>query len=299
MHFGILGNVGSWYVKDFTRAAELRGHTAVRLDFRDLAGRVNSATTVIDSGETDLTRFDAVIVRTMPPGSLEQVVFRMDALARLEAAGVPVVNSAKSIECAVDKFLTTSRLQAAGLPVPETIACETSVAAMSAFAALGGDVVVKPIFGAEGRGIMRISDQDLAFRSFRTLERLSSVLYLQEFIPHRGYDTRVLVLDGEVLGAMRRHSTTDFRTNVARQAVTEPHSPTERECELAQRSAAAVGAKFAGVDLLEDQNGGEFVIEVNAVPGWRAFAKTTEIDVAWRFAQWLERFSRSADTPRL
>ena len=61
---------------------------------------------------------------------------------------------------------------------------------------LGGDVVVKPLFGAEGRGIVRVSDPDLAFRTFRTLERIQSVLYLQQFIEHKGFDVRILVLDG-------------------------------------------------------------------------------------------------------
>ena len=67
----------------------------------------------------DLTGPDAIIVRTMPPGSLEQVVFRMDALMRLEAEGVTIVNPPKAIECAVDKYLATTRLASAGLPVPE------------------------------------------------------------------------------------------------------------------------------------------------------------------------------------
>ena len=59
-----------------------------------------------------------MIVRTMPPGSLEQVVYRMDALWRLEAAGVAVLNSPKAIECAVDKYLASARLEAAGLDRP-------------------------------------------------------------------------------------------------------------------------------------------------------------------------------------
>src|SRR5207249_6795759 len=132
----------------------------------------------------DLTEFNAVIIRTMPPGSLEQVVYRMDVLARLEGAGVVVLNSAKSVECAVDKYLTTARLEAAGLPVPATVVCENSEDALAAFERLGSDVVVKPIFGSEGRGILRVSDPDLALRTFRTLERLQAVLYLQQFVDH-------------------------------------------------------------------------------------------------------------------
>ena len=88
----------------------------------------------------------------MPAGSLEQVVFRMDIL---HSAKVPVLNPPRAVETCVDKFLTSARLAAAGLPTPETTACQTADDALAAFAELGGDVVVKPLFGAEGRGIAR------------------------------------------------------------------------------------------------------------------------------------------------
>jgi ribosomal protein S6--L-glutamate ligase len=284
VRIGILGNDGSWYGADLARAAAERGHDCFRLDFPLVTvscGETPSPThRIVSSGEYDLTTFDVVIVRTMPPGSLEQVVFRMDALARLAAAGVRVVNSPRSMECAVDKFLTTSRLEAAGLKVPATVTCQDSTAAMEAFERLGGDVVVKPLFGAEGRGICRVSDPDLAFRTFRTLERTGAVLYLQKFIRHPGFDIRVLILDGQILGAMKRFSSDDFRTNVSRSAKTATHQPTSDEASMALVAAEAVGAKIVGVDLLYDDTGCCFVIEVNAVPGWRAFSRTNDIDVA-------------------
>lgn len=221
----------------------------------------------------------------MPPGSLEQVVYRMDVLARLEASGTRVVNSPKSLECAVDKYLTTARLQAAGLPVPDTIVCEHEDDAMAVFEQLGQDVVVKPLFGSEGRGIVRVSDPDLAHRTFRTLMRLNTVLYLQRFIDHGGFDIRILVLCGQVVGGMRRRSPDDFRTNVARAAIAESHQPTSSEIELALRATATTGATIAGVDILYDRAGIPYVIEVNAVPGWQAFHRVTGIDVATKLLQ--------------
>ena len=315
MKIGILANEGSWYYRDLERAATERGHVCTRLDFERLVAQVSAVGTslrvadtadesphaalarsrstgpsadvprgsfVVGSGLNELAAFDVVIVRTMPPGSLEQVVFRMDVLGRLEAAGTRVVNSPKSLECAVDKFLTTARLQAAGLPVPPTVVCEHEDDAMTAFEQLGRDVVVKPLFGSEGRGIVRVSDPDLAHRTFRTLMRLQTVLYIQQFIDHEGYDVRVLVLNGRVLGAIRRRSPHDFRTNVSRSAIAEPHSVTPREASHALQAAAATGAHIAGVDLLYDRQGQGYVIEVNAVPGWQAFTRTTGIDVAAR-----------------
>ncbi|MBI1312820.1 RimK family alpha-L-glutamate ligase [bacterium] len=299
LKLGILANEGSWYWADLARAAAPLGHTCERLDFARLAtasgfsGSARHSTPYELLAESDaamrpLANFDAIIVRTMPPGSLEQVVFRMDALGRLEAAGTPVVNPPRSIECAVDKFLTTARLEAAGLPVPRTVTCQDSETAMQAFESLGRDVIVKPLFGAEGRGICRVSDPDLAFRTFRTLERIDAVLYLQEFVRHPGHDVRVLVLGGEIVGSIRRYADSDFRTNVAISGRAEIHSATGDEQRLALAASDAVGTDFAGIDLLYDEAGRCFVIEVNAVPGWQAFQRTTGIDVATRFLGWVK-----------
>ncbi len=284
MNIGILASEGSWYFRDLERAAISRGYACTRLDFERLVANVTTTTATIrstsDVETTSSSRFDLILVRTMPPGSLEQVVYRMDLLSRWETSGVRVVNSPKSLECAVDKYLTTARLQAAGLPVPETIVCEHEGDALTAFAQLGGDVVVKPLFGSEGRGIVRVTDLDLAHRTFRTLMRLHAVLYLQRFVDHGGFDVRILVLDGRVLGGMRRCSPDDFRTNVSRAAIAEPHQPTGAEIDLALRAAATTNAFIAGVDLLYDRAGHCYVIEVNAVPGWQAFGRVNGIDVA-------------------
>ncbi len=282
MHFGILGNVESWYVEDLTRAAAARDVRCERIDYRLLSGGVLAAGAALRAGELDLRRLDAVIVRTMPPGSLEQIVFRMDLLARLEAEGVIVLNAPRTIEQAVDKYLATARLAASGLPVPETIACESEHAAWLAFDELGGDVVVKPVFGAEGRGVMRVSNPDMALRVFRTLERLQAVLYLQRFVAHPGYDLRILVLDGESLGAMRRYAQDGFKTNIACQGRAERCEPSPHELQLALRATEAVGARLCGVDLLTGPGGETYVIEVNGVPGWRAFQSATGVDVADR-----------------
>ena len=293
MKIGILASEGSWYFRDLERASVACGHSCTRLDFERLVARVGkrgSEVGIVSISETIIpqqasSEFDVIVVRTMPPGSLEQVVFRMDVLARMEASGTRVVNSPKSLECAVDKYLTTAKLQSAGLPVPETIVCEHEDDAMEAFEQLGRDVVVKPLFGAEGRGIVRVSDPDLAHRTFRTLMRLDAVLYLQQFINHGGYDVRVLVLAGSVVGAIRRRSANDFRTNISRNAIAEKHLPTAQECSYALQAAEATGAYIAGIDLLYDQSGNCFVIEVNAVPGWQAFTRTTGIDVARKFIE--------------
>ena len=154
----LLAQPGSWYSRELTRAAVERGHRQPAVRFPKLVGSVGGHDRGLAVDGDDLLSYDAVIVRTMPPGSLEQVVYRMDALWRLAAAGVVVLNPPKALECAVDKYLALVRLESAGLTVPATIVCENAEAALEAFDHLGGDVVVKPIFGSEGRGIVRVSD---------------------------------------------------------------------------------------------------------------------------------------------
>lgn len=278
MRCAVLCSPDSWYLRDLTRAACDR-HTIVPTAFSTLSASAKGEQVRIVSGDTDLTSCHAVLVRTMPPGTLEQVVFRMDALARLSDARIVVVNPPKAIEAAVDKYLTTALLQQAGMLVPETIVCQSADQAMDAFAALGGDVVLKPLFGAEGRGIARLQDENLALRAFKLLEQLGAVHYLQRFIEHEGCDLRLLVIGQQVLG-IKRCNPHDWRTNISRGATAAAITVDDHLRELALRATRAVGAQVAGVDLLPGRDGRLYAIEVNAVPGWKALAKAHRLDVA-------------------
>lgn len=283
MRIALLAGGDGWHVRDLIRAADLAGHRAEAVDFRRLAAAVAAGPGLPDP----LAGFDAVIVRTMPPGSLEQVVFRMDLLHRLRAAGVPVLNPPAALEACVDKYLATAKLAAAGLPVPPTAVCQHADAALEAFAALGGDVVVKPLFGSEGRGMLRVADPELAWRTFRTLERTQCVMYVQQFIRHPGWDLRAFVLGGSVFAAMRRSAAGGWRTNVAQGGRAEPVELSADDRLLALRAAEAVGAPVCGVDLLPGPEGERYVLEVNAVPGWKALAPVTGRDVASAVVRYL------------
>jgi RimK family alpha-L-glutamate ligase len=273
MRLAILSGGNGWHVRDLQRAATELGHVAEAVDFR----RVTAG---IGQPADSLAGHDAVLVRTMPPGSLEQVVFRMDVLHRLQARGVRVINPPAAIEACVDKYLASARLHAAGLPVPRTIVCQDADCALESFHQLGGDVVLKPIFGSEGRGMVRVSDPELAWRTFRTLERVGSVLYLQQYVRHAGWDLRVLVIGERVRAAMRRYARGDWRTNVAQGGRAEAADLGPGEARLAVKATTALGAIVAGVDLLLGPDREWFVLEVNAVPGWRALAPVTGVDVA-------------------
>lgn len=270
-----------WHVKDLRRAAE---RARVRLDavsFPRLEARLGEGSARVEAVGIDLGGVDGVLVRMMPPGTLEQVVFRMDALHALVAMGIPVLNPPRAIEAAVDKYLALVRIEAAGLPVAPTWVGESAERALEAFDALGGDVVVKPLFGAEGRGMVRVSDPELARRTFTTIARLGAVLYVQRYVPNAGHDLRLFVLGERVVAGMRRHAPAgDWRTNIAVGGRAEAARPDLAIESLALRAAAAVGARMAGVDILFDREHHPFVLEVNAVPGWKTLAETTGQDIA-------------------
>lgn len=271
-----------WHVADLRRAARRLDLTLQAVPFPEVSASLGLGTQNVEAGGIGLMDVDGVLVRMMPPGSLEQVVFRMDALHRVAAAGVPVWNPPRAVEAAVDKYLTLALLDGAGLPVPATWTGQGATAALAAFDTLGGDVAVKPLFGSEGRGIVRVSDRELAWRVFHALERQGAVLYLQRIIRHPGHDLRALVLQGQVLGAMRRHAHgIDWRTNVALGGRAERCKLDAAAERLALAAARAVGAEVAGIDLVEDMDSGRMmVLEVNAVPGWRALSRVTGVDVA-------------------
>jgi ribosomal protein S6--L-glutamate ligase len=285
MKLGVLISERSWYWRDLQRAAA--GLCQLQaLSFASLTATVGRSTRIATAELADLSQLDAVLVRSMPPGSLEQVVFRMNALHRLARAGTRVCNSPRSLEVAIDKYLALTQLQAAGLPVPETRTSQTWEQAMQDFTALGGDVVVKPLFGGEGRGITRVQDEAVAGRVFRAYAQLGMVIYQQRFIAHPGYDLRILVIGSQLYG-IRRRNEQDWRTNISRGAEAEPLEISDELAGWSRRAADAVGASIAGIDILPSVDGQKYVLEVNAVPGWRAVASALKQDIARRVLQWI------------
>ena len=223
---------------------------------------------------------DVVFARLMPAGTLEQVIFRMDLLQRLMLAGVPVINPPKAIEASVDKYLCLAKLAAAGLPVPNTQVSQTCDQALIDFERLGGDVVVKPIFGSMGRGIERLTEVEQAKDCFKQLIEQGSVIYQQAYIPHDRSDLRLFVI-GQRVWAMRRQATSGWITNISQGGQGFIHEPTDQEIDWARRSVHAVGASIAGVDLIYDATTGQGrVIEINASVGWKEISRVLNVDFA-------------------
>ena len=251
-----------------------------------MVGRIDGDVAVAGS-EVRLDGCDAVIVRGIPRGSLEQVIFRVDALHTLEARGVACVNGPRAIERTVDKFLASALLARAGVPTPRTIACERPEDALGAFEELGGDVIVKPLFGSMGTGMTRVDDADVAERVFAALAVERAVYYLQQALPHDGRDLRALVVGGRVLAAIERVGT-GWRGNLARGAQARAAQLSAEQERLCLAAAQALGVEYAGVDLLQTADGRDHVLELNGIPGWHGLQKTTGVDVAAALVEHVE-----------
>jgi RimK family alpha-L-glutamate ligase len=288
----ILAAREGWHTAELRRALAARGHEGPVLAYEGLVGRLGAgAESGLTSGGENLDAVAAVLPRIIPAGSLEQIIFRVDALHRLEDRDIPVMNSPRALERTVDKFWTTALLEQAGVPVPETVVCERPDDAVAAFRALG-DVIVKPLFGSMGLGMVRVSDAEMAFRVSRTLEAIRGVYYLQRAVDHAGCDVRAFVVGDRVIGAIERRAP-GWRTNLARGGEARPITLSPEWTALALRAAHAVGAEYAGVDLLPARDGTVYVVEVNGIPGWRGLQEATSIDVAGAIVEHLlERVAR-------
>jgi RimK family alpha-L-glutamate ligase len=224
---------------------------------------------------------DAVLVRNIAAGSFEQVTLRLSLLHALAAAGVAVVNHARAIERCVDKAMTSFLLHRAGIPIPPTLASESESEVGRWRAARGEELVAKPLFGSQGRGLVRIPPGE----ALPPAEDHAGVRYLQRFVGRdSGWrDYRVMVVGGEPVAAMIRHGRS-WITNVRRGARCEAIPVTAPLAELAVAAAAAVEADYAGVDLIEDRAGRLLVLEINSMPAWKGLQSVVPCDIADRVA---------------
>ena len=295
-----LGAGEGWHASQLREAGAALSCRVSVATYESLRVLVTERGTQVSCEAGPLSDFDVVLTRTMPAGSLEQITFRLACLHALSSAGfspapipgsrplLPIVNPPRGLEIAIDKFATLARVASLGYPVPDTVVAQSRGDAMDAFRGMGGDCVVKPIFGGEGRGVMRICDEELAWYTFSTLENLGSVLYVQRFIPPGGRDTRLLVLGQDVIG-VRRTSVHDFRTNVSSGGRCEAISVTDDQRLMAARICDDLGLKFAAVDLIDCEDTAPKVVEVNAIPGWKGAQRVIRDSIAERIIRLLIR----------
>jgi tetrahydromethanopterin:alpha-L-glutamate ligase len=276
----LVGDRVDWHARELVKALSALGARAVPVRLEDCRFETGSRSGLhVEGIAAGLP--DAVIVRSLSGGSFEAVTLRLGMLHALGELGVPVWNDARAIERCVDKSMTSFLLARAGVPTPATWAVE-SVAAARAIVqreGAGGPLVLKPLFGSQGRNLRLIRSAD----DLPEPAAVAGVYYLQRYLGVErdgGFrDFRLLVAQGRVIAAMSRHAP-HWITNVKQGGRPVAVVPDGAMKDLAVRAAAAVGANFAGVDILHDADGHPTVLEVNSMPAWSGLQKVTAVNIA-------------------
>ncbi|MES9831791.1 MAG: RimK family alpha-L-glutamate ligase [Candidatus Thiodiazotropha sp. DIVDIV] len=223
---------------------------------------------------------DGVFVRGVPGGTLEQVVHYLDILHALKHLGVCVYNDARAIERSVDKSMTSFLLHTAGVPTPPTWVLEDGQdlqkVVMKEFEA-GHELVLKPLFGSQGNGLIRISN----FEEIPDSESYNGIYYLQRYIStgrEDVHDWRVFVINGKAVAAMLRRGK-GWISNVAQGARCHAAVLDKELKELAEAAADALDMSYAGIDILRDGRDQPYVLEVNSIPAWKGLQQVTPQDV--------------------
>jgi len=270
-----------WHGKQLRRAFANRGYASeyVSLTACEIILDSSSPTIIIPGFESTLP--DAVFVRGVPGGSLQEVVFYLDILHALKVLGIPVYNDAYAIEKSVDKGMTSFLLKNKGLNTPITwVLKDRSKALEIAERELksGYQLISKPLFGSQGEGVRRIEKLTDLF----WLTSSNGVYYLQRFVDCEGLgysDIRVFVIAGKAVAAMKRCGKS-WLNNVARGAKCEQVKLESELALIAIQATQALAMNYAGVDVIKDVNGCYSLIEVNSIPAWKGLESVCDINIA-------------------
>lgn len=287
MRVALMADETGWHTRQLQAALRERGALGRCVDLEDC--RIDTSAAwhglVIPGFGRELP--DAVIVRGIAGGSFEQVTKRLGVLHALRELGVPVYNDARAIERSVDKSMTSLLLHAAGVPTPPTWATESVAEARRIVmreAAAGHALVLKPLFGSQGKGLALVGRVGGRHQALPALKGpYGGLAYLQRFVPaasEPGFDWRVLVVGGRAVAAMRRVSSF-WVHNVAQGARCEAAELTPALARLAESAARTLEMDYAGIDILPTDGAAPLqVIEVNGVAAWQGLQRVTPFNIA-------------------
>ncbi len=284
LHFALLieEGRGEWHARRIVRSLEEMGARVTVSSLPHCA-----FDTALPSG-IDIPKFDGhlpdgVFVRSISAGTLEQITFRLGLLHALRESGVRVWNDARVIERCVDKSQTTFLLHKAGIPTPRTRVVETEAHARAYTEGLQRTLVMKPLFGSQGKGIGRITSA----AELPTGEAVDHIYYMQDFVTPSDdvfEDWRVLASRHRVIAAMTRRGK-HWVTNIHQGGQAKSHSPCSEMTAISMAAMRAIDADYAGIDLIRTASGELQVLEVNSNPAWRGLQSVAGINIAEAIAE--------------
>ena len=214
----------------------------------------------------------------------------------LEKCGYNLVNSAKAIEVCDDKIKTHLALSGV-VPMPQTVFAPLMYQQkegdfyLQVEKKLGYPIVVKEVFGSMGKSVYLAKDRAELCALYQNLK--SRPHLYQKFIGSGGKDTRLIVIGGEVVAAMRRVNENDFRSNIEAGGHGEVITPSEKEIDIAKAAAKAIGLDYCGIDVLEGADG-YYLCEVNSNAFFAGITAVTKVNVARLYAEYLfKKFYKS------
>lgn len=250
--------------------ASKMGHDTIAVDAKITQFSTESRKTDVDFGEVVLERCVSY--------------YRgLHFTACLEFLDIPVINSYAVAERCGNKMVTSLLLKKHGVPTPKTYFAFTSEEATKMIENLGYPLVIKPIVGSWGRGVMPLRDKDTteAIIEMRDIEDGSHdrIYYLQEMIKRPPRDIRAIVVGDQVVGAMYRRSNGEFKTNIALGGNPELCEVTKEIEDLCIKASSAVGGGILGIDLMEDESRGMLIHEVNNTVEFKGIAKVAKKNI--------------------
>ena len=267
---------GGWHGAQLAAALAARGFEAVFVSLQDCVIDLTAENPSIKIPHFNQDKINslpkAAFVRGIAGGTLQQITTRLNVLHTLKMLGVTVYNDGKAIERTVDKAMTSFLLHQAGIATPQTWICESRHHAHDIISN-NPKLVIKPLFGSQGHGV-RLVDADKLPLPMDVF--VGGAFYLQCLIK-ASHDYRVFVVNNQAVAAMRRTGE-GWLHNVAQGAQCESSSDSD-VLAIALQAALVLDISYCGVDVIRDENGRLFVLEVNSIPAWRGLQGVTETNI--------------------
>ncbi len=203
--------------------------------------------------------------------------------ACLEFLDVPVFNRLEVANNCGNKMFTSLLLKKHNVPTPKTYFSFSSESAVETLDRQGYPLVIKPIIGSWGRGVILLKDRETADAILEVREitdgPLDRIFYLQEAVKRPPRDIRVISVGDQVIAAMYRTSTGGFKTNIALGAEPVPCEITKELEDVCMKASKAVGGGILGIDIMEDEKRGFVVHEVNNTVEFKGLAKVAKRNI--------------------
>ena len=281
---GVVGLKDAWSTERLLDAVEERTGFRMLIDMENV--RLDLPEKKAWSAGVDLGTLDAVIVKKIGAFYSTDLIDRLEMLRLLFENGLRIFSPPQSIMRVINRLSCTVTLQSADIPMPRTVITENVGLAMGAVHRFGC-AVMKPLFSTKARGMLVVNKDDCSFKTIEAFKEKNSVMYIQEKVTIPGKDLGVAFLGGEYLTTYARvQNREEWSTSTAFGGRYEPFEPKGEIIDLARKAQSLFNLDFTCVDVVETENG-PMVFEVSAFGGFKGIQKTSSIDAAGRYTDYV------------